>query len=77
MLPKLKIKFVIRLFTIIIPPGLLNFGIFGALKSGIVVLGNGIMIGILGKDGSGELVSGRFKSGRFISGITTSVRLGN
>ena len=60
----------IRSFTIIIPPGLLNFGIFGSLKSGIVgSSGIGIIIGILGNDESGELNSGSSISGILTSGI--------
>ena len=60
----------IRLFIIIIPPGLLNFGIFGSLKSGIVgSSGIGIIIGILGNDESGELNSGSSISGILTSGI--------
>lgn len=63
----------IRSFTIIIPPGLLNFGIFGSLKSGIVgSSGIGIIIGILGNDESGELKSGSSISGKIASGILTS-----
>ena len=65
----------IRSFTIIIPPGLLNFGIFGSLKSGIVgrlESGIGIIIGILGNDESGELKSGSSISGILTFGILTS-----
>ena len=59
-----------RLFIIIIPPGLLNFGIFCSLKSGIVgSSGIGIIIGILGNDESGELNSGSSISGILTSGI--------